>query len=60
LNYHARNTGEYPELEGEIRLANEAFTMRSYYEWVKDGKRDTVVQEGWNNLSIGKLLTGRL
>jgi hypothetical protein len=56
---HMRADGEYPELEEEIRLANDAYTMRSYYEWVKQGKKEAVVKEGWNKLYVGKLLTGR-
>ena len=58
--YHARKEGEYPEFEEEVRLANEAFRMRSYYEWVKDEKREVVAKEGWNKLSVVKLLTGRI
>jgi hypothetical protein len=58
-HHHVRKTDEYPELEEEIRLANEAYRMRSYYEWIKQGKKEEVVKEGWNNLSVGKLLMGR-
>jgi hypothetical protein len=58
-HHHARTTGEYPELKEEIRLANEAYGMRSYYEWVAQGKKDVAAKEGWNGLSVGKLLTGR-
>jgi hypothetical protein len=58
-HHHARTAGEYPTLGEEVRLANEAFKMRSFYEWARDKKRDLVVKEGWNKLSIGKLLTGR-
>ena len=58
-HHHARKAGDYLELEEEIRLANQAFRMRSYYEFIKQGKKDEVVKEGWNKLSVGKLLTGR-
>jgi hypothetical protein len=51
--------GEYPDIDEELRRANEAFRMRSYYEWTKQGRRGEVAKEGWNKLSVGKLLTGR-
>jgi hypothetical protein len=38
----------------EIRLANESFRMRSYYEWAKQGRKEEVAKEGWNKLSVGK------
>jgi hypothetical protein len=33
--------------------------MRSYYDWANEEKREVVVKEGWNKLSVGKLLAGR-
>jgi hypothetical protein len=41
-------------------LANEAFKMRSYEEWLKRERKEEGAKEGnWNGLSLGKLLTGR-
>jgi hypothetical protein len=61
LNYHARKSGEYPSAEEEIRLANQAYKMKNCYEWFEQ-KKKAVPADGrnWNQVSIGKLLTGRL
>ncbi|KAE9375819.1 NAD(P)-binding protein [Stipitochalara longipes BDJ] len=60
LNYHARNSGEYPSVTEEIGLANQAYKMKTCYEWFKQEKEKAApTDENWNQLSIGKLLTGR-
>jgi hypothetical protein len=59
LNHNARVSGDYPEIEGEIALANSAYKMKTYYEWVKQGKTSEAPQRSWNQVSVGKLLTGR-
>jgi len=61
----ARKEGEYLELEEEVKAANDAFKMRTYEEWlvVRDQTEKGVVNtegKGWNGLSLGKLLTGRV
>jgi hypothetical protein len=58
-NHRARVSGEYPELEGEVALANSAHKMKTYYEWVQQGKKDEPSQSNWNQVSLKKLLTGR-
>jgi hypothetical protein len=57
----AKKHGEWSDLEEEMKLANEAFKMRTYEEYLK-GKRVEPENEGanWNGLSLGKLLTGRV
>jgi len=58
-NHHARISGAYPELDSEVALANEAGKMKTYSEWVKERKKDDGGQGNWNQVSLGKLLTGR-
>ncbi len=58
-HHHARTAEEYPELQKEIRLANQAFKMRGYFEWAKEEKKEEGLKEGWNKLSVAKLLAGR-
>jgi hypothetical protein len=64
LNYHARVEGEYPSCDSEVELANLAHKCKTYYEWVvktAEEKKGEVVGGGyWNQVSIGKLLTGRM
>lgn len=60
LNYYARASGEYPLVAEEIELANQAYKMKSCYEWFKQEKgKEAHRAENWNQLSIGGLLTGR-
>jgi len=59
LNYHARVSGDYPSANEEISLANTAYKMKNCYEWFKQEKRGAPTESNWNQLSIGKLLTGR-
>jgi hypothetical protein len=60
LNYNARTSGEYSSVTEEIELANQAYKMKGCYEWFKQEKEGTLTeQKNWNQLSIGKLLTGR-
>jgi predicted lipoprotein with Yx(FWY)xxD motif len=59
-NHDARASGDYPELEGEVALANSAYKMKTFYEWVKQEKKEDGQQSNWNQVSLGKLLTGRL
>ena len=58
-NHNARVSGDYPELEGEIALANSAYKMKTFREWVAQGKKEDGAQGNWNQVSLGKLLTGR-
>jgi hypothetical protein len=59
---NSRRDKEWPELADGIRLANEAFKMRDYEQWLSRNK-SLESEEGqgnsWNGLSLGKLLTGR-
>ncbi|PMD22606.1 NAD(P)-binding protein [Hyaloscypha hepaticicola] len=60
LNYNTRISGEYPSVTEEIGLANQAYKMKGCYEWFKLEKEGTLTeQKNWNQLSIGKLFTGR-
>jgi hypothetical protein len=59
LNYHARVSGDYPSAKEEIGLANTAYKMKNCYEWFKQEKKEAPTDGNWNQLSIGKLLTGR-
>ncbi|PSS06762.1 hypothetical protein M430DRAFT_46100 [Amorphotheca resinae ATCC 22711] len=70
-SHRARVEGEYPQLENEVSLANEVFEirmMRTYYDWLRTRKRQRRMERlgesrsrkaKWNQLSLGKLLTGR-
>ena len=58
-NHNARLAGDYPELEDEVNLASSASRMKTYYEWVKQGKDEQGTQGNWNQVSLWKLLTGR-
>jgi hypothetical protein len=64
-NHYARASGDYPELQAEVALANSAYRMKTYYEWLKlKQERKEEAQEAeprkWNEVSLGKLLTGRM
>ena len=61
-NYHARASGDYPELEGEVALANSVYRMKTYYEWVKlkQSRKEAAQPRNWNEVSLGKLMTGRM
>jgi hypothetical protein len=59
---NSRRDQQSPELEEGIRLANEAFKMRNYEQWLRRDENlepDQEQGENWNGLSLGKLLTGR-
>ncbi|CZR52811.1 uncharacterized protein PAC_02688 [Phialocephala subalpina] len=57
-SYHARVWGEYPTWDTEWELAKEASKMKTCYEWFAQEK-DERRAEGWNKVSVGKLVTGR-
>ena len=59
-SYHARTSGEYPECEGELQLAISAYKMKSYEEWLSQGRDADERGENWNQVSVRKLLTGKL
>lgn len=62
-NDYARASGDYPELAGEVALANSAYKMQTYYEWVKQEKltkKEEAQPANWNQVSLRKLLTGRM
>ena len=62
LNHYARMNGEYPTYEAEVALANSAYRMQTYYEYIqmKQVRKETGSGGGnWNQVSIGKLVTGR-
>ena len=60
-NHYARTSGDYPELAGEVALANSAYRMKSFYEWVKQKEeKEEAPARNWNEVSLGKLLTGRM
>ncbi|TVY80782.1 putative transporter MCH2 [Lachnellula suecica] len=60
LNHQARISGEYPECEPGVQLANSVYKMRTYYEWKSQEKREDVQSGNWNQVSLGKLLTGKM
>ncbi len=59
-SYHARTSGEYPECEGELQLAISAYKMKSYEEWLSQGRDADERGENWNQVSVSKLLTSKL
>lgn len=59
-SHHARTSGEYPECEKELELARSACKMKSYEEWLVQGRDAEANSENWNQVSVGKLLTGKL
>ncbi|KAH8687360.1 hypothetical protein BGZ60DRAFT_465721 [Tricladium varicosporioides] len=59
LNHYVRVSGEYPEHEAEIALARSAFKMKTYQEWKSQERKEDAGGENWNQVSLGKLLTGR-
>ncbi len=64
LNHHCRVEGEYPSYEKEVELANSAYKCKTFFEWktkAMQEKKGEVISGGyWNQVSIGKLLTGRM
>ncbi|KAK0100781.1 hypothetical protein ONS95_007230 [Cadophora gregata] len=59
-SHHARISGEYPECEKELELARSAAKMKSYEEWLVQGRDAEGNSENWNKVSVGKLVTGKL
>ncbi|KAG4438282.1 hypothetical protein IFR05_006217 [Cadophora sp. M221] len=59
-SYHARISGEYPSCEAELELARSAYKMKSYEEWLSQGSDAKENTEGWNQVSIWKLIMGKL
>ena len=62
-NHYARASGDYPELSGEVALANSAYKMKTFYEWVKlkqEKKETSTRSRDWNQVSLAKLFTGRM
>lgn len=61
-NHYARASDDYPELAGEVALANSAYRMKTFYEWVKqkEEKKGEAPARNWNEASLRKLLTGRM
>ncbi|KAF4625084.1 hypothetical protein G7Y89_g13085 [Cudoniella acicularis] len=67
-HHYAYVAGEYPSCDSEIALANSAYKMKTYFEWKsqerkerkEERKEDTSGAGNWNQVSLGKLLTGRM
>ncbi|PVH83823.1 NAD(P)-binding protein [Cadophora sp. DSE1049] len=59
-SHYARTSGEYPECEKELELARSACKMKNYEEWLVQGRDAEENSENWNQVSVGKLLTGKL
>jgi hypothetical protein len=61
-NHYARASGDYPELESEVALANSAYKMKTFYEWVGQNqeKKEDMPSRDWNQVSLAKLFTGRM
>ncbi|KAH7357072.1 hypothetical protein BKA65DRAFT_496150 [Rhexocercosporidium sp. MPI-PUGE-AT-0058] len=60
LSHHARVSGEYPTCEAELELARSAYKMKSYEEWLRQGSDAKEIKENWNQVSLWKLITGKL
>ena len=50
------------DIAGEVALANSAYRMKTFYEWVKqkEEKKGEAPARNWNEVSLQKLLTGRM
>ncbi|KAH9220716.1 hypothetical protein DL95DRAFT_477901 [Leptodontidium sp. 2 PMI_412] len=59
-SHHARTSGEYPSCEAELELAKSAYKMKSYEEWLSQESDVKQNEEGWNQVSIWKLMMGKL
>ncbi|KAH6721907.1 hypothetical protein BKA61DRAFT_628107 [Leptodontidium sp. MPI-SDFR-AT-0119] len=59
-SHHARTSGEYPSCEAELELAKSAYKMNSYEEWLSQESDVKQNEEGWNQVSIWKLMMGKL
>ncbi|EGO00085.1 hypothetical protein SERLA73DRAFT_88941 [Serpula lacrymans var. lacrymans S7.3] len=60
LSHTARMSGDYSELDEEIKTANSAYPMKTYHDWLLREKEPKAANGEWNKVSIGKLLTGRV
>jgi len=62
LLHQARISGEYPELRTEFTLANSAYKMNTFEEWIKlkHAKKEKVKESGWNQVSLWKMVTGKM
>jgi hypothetical protein len=57
--HQACQAGDYPGFEDEISIANSAYRMTSYYDWIAQGHDVGMAEKGWNRVSLAKLMTGR-
>ena len=55
-----RMSGEYRSYEAEVSLANSAYKMKTYYEWIVEEKKEKIEAANWNQISFWKLITGRM
>jgi len=60
LHHEKRVNGEHSEYEAQVARARNVYPMRTFKMWVEERNGSaTVRDENWNQVTIGKLVTGR-